>query len=61
MTLHKGDIQAFFGCFGKKGVFLFSLLALSLMGPFGVLAPCLTVIHGALVLILPTLQLSHAG
>lgn len=57
MTLYKGNIQEFFGCFGKKGVFLFSLLALSLMGPFGVLARCLTVIHGAVVLIIPTASL----
>jgi len=57
MTLYKGDLNTFFGCFGKRGVFLFSLLALSLMGPFGVLARCLTVIHGALLLILPDAQL----
>ena len=53
ITLYKGNLSQFFGCFGKKGVFLFSLLALSLMGPFGVLARCLTVIHGALQLLLP--------
>jgi len=57
MTLYKGDINTFFGCFGKKGVFLFSLLCLSLMGPFGVLARCLTVIHGALLLIIPSASL----
>lgn len=57
MTLYKGNINDFFGCFGKKGVFLFSLLALSLMGPFGVLARCLTVIHGALLLLFPTASL----
>lgn len=57
MTLYKGDIHEFFSCFGKKGAFLFSLLALSLMGPFGVLARCLTVIHGALLLIFPTASL----
>lgn len=57
MTLYKGDINDFFSCFGKRGAFLFSLLALSLMGPFGVLARCLTVIHGALLLMFPTLSL----
>lgn len=57
MTLYKGNTDEFFACFGKKGVFLFSLLALSLMGPFGVLARCLTVMHGALVLVLPDLPL----
>lgn len=36
MMLYKGDIYSFFSCFGKKGTFLFSFLALALMGPFGV-------------------------
>lgn len=57
MMLYKGDIYNFFGCFGKKGTFLFSFLALSLMGPFGVLARCLTVAHGALLLLLPNASL----
>lgn len=57
MMLYKGNIHDFFGCFSKKGVFLFSLLCLSLMGPFGVLARCLTVIHGATLLIFPTASL----
>ena len=57
MALYKGDIHDFFSCFGKRGAFLFSLLALSLMGPFGVLARCLTVIHGALLLMSPTVSL----
>lgn len=57
MMLYQGNIQDFFSCFGKKGVFLFSLLALALMGPFGVLARCLTVMHGALLLIFPNLSL----
>ncbi len=57
MTLYKGDIQHFFSCFGRKGTFVFSLLALALMGPFGVLARCLTVAHGALLLLLPNASL----
>ncbi len=57
MTLYQGDIPRFFSCFGKRGAFLFSFLALSLMGPFGVLARCLTVIHGALLLLFPTASL----
>ncbi len=61
MTLYKGDINEFFSCFGKRGAFLFSLLALSLMGPFGVLARCLTVIHGALLLIFPTASLAFTN
>lgn len=53
MMLYKGDIYHFFSCFGRKGTFLFSFLALALMGPFGVLARCLTVAHGALLLLIP--------
>lgn len=58
MVLYKGNIHDFFSGFGRRGSFLFSLLALSLMGPFGVLARCLTVIHGALLLMFPTLPLA---
>jgi LIVCS family branched-chain amino acid:cation transporter len=61
MTLYKGNIEEFFGCFGKKGIFLFSLLCLSLMGPFGVLARCLTVIHGALLMIFPSARLEFTS
>lgn len=57
MMLYKGNVEEFFSCFGKKGVLIFSFLALALMGPFGVLARCLTVIHGALLLLFPTSSL----
>ncbi|MDP1834363.1 MAG: branched-chain amino acid transport system II carrier protein [Chlamydiales bacterium] len=57
MMLYQGNLQEFFSCFGKRGTFLFSLLALALMGPFGVLARCLTVAHGALVLVVPNASL----
>lgn len=57
MMLYKGSLQNFFSFFGKKGTFLFSFLALALMGPFGVLARCLTVAHGALMLVFPGLSL----
>jgi len=57
MMLFQGDLQQFFRPFGKKGTWLFSLFALSLMGPFGVLARCLTVAHGALSLLIDPLSL----
>lgn len=57
MMLYKGDLDSFFGCLGKKGIFMFSLLALSLLGPFGVVARCLTVAHGALLLLFPDASL----
>lgn len=58
MILYNGDLYRFFSCFGKRGTFLFSFLALALMGPFGVLARCLTVAHGAICLLTPTLSLT---
>ncbi len=57
MVLYQGQISLFFSSFGKRGLFIFSLLALGLMGPFGVLARCLTVAHGALLLIIPNSSL----
>lgn len=57
IALCKGELSSFLGCFGKKGTFLFSLMALSLMGPFGVVARCLTVAHGAVMLIFPEASL----
>lgn len=57
MMLYKGDINSFFSCFGRIGTFWFSLFALALMGPFGVLARCLTVMHGALQLLTPNISL----
>ena len=57
MMLYKGDIYSFFRSFGKRGTFVFSFLALALMGPFGVLARCLTVAHGALLLLFPNASL----
>jgi len=57
MLLYKGDLNKFFSYFGKPGIFFFSLICLSIMGPFGVLARCLTVAHGAISLIIPSAPL----
>lgn len=57
MMLFQGHTKDFFQCFGRWGVWGFTLLSLALMGPFGVLARCLTVAHGALLLILPNASL----
>lgn len=57
MMLFKGDLYTYFNCFGKRGTFWFSLCALALMGPFGVMARCLTVMHGALLLLFPNISL----
>jgi LIVCS family branched-chain amino acid:cation transporter len=53
MLLFNGDSSAFFSRIGKPATFWFPLIALSLMGPFGVLARCITVAHGAWRLLLP--------
>lgn len=57
MVLFKGDTEEFFGTMGKKAVFWFPLIALSLMGPFGVLARCITVAHGSFRLLFPETSL----
>ena len=51
MMLYKGDFNDFFSCFGKRGIFIFSLLSLAILGPFGGIARCLTVCHGAIQLL----------
>ncbi len=61
MMLYDGDINHYFRWFGKRGTLIFSFLALGLMGPFGVLARCLTVAHGALQLLIPSLSLPLAS
>lgn len=57
MMFHKGSIKSFFSSFGKIGTFAFCFISLALMGPFGVLARCFTVAHGAVETIFPTAPL----
>ncbi len=57
LLLFNGNANEFFGRLGKPATFWFPLIALSLMGPFGVVARCLTVAHGAFKLLLPTTPL----
>ncbi len=57
MWLYKGDNKAFFSVLGKPATFWFPLLALSLMGPFGVLARCITVAHGSFRQLVPDTSL----
>ncbi|MES2200406.1 MAG: branched-chain amino acid transport system II carrier protein [Chlamydiota bacterium] len=57
MMLYKGSIKSFFSSLGAIGTFVFSFGALALMGPFGVLARCFTVAHGAIEGIFPSLPL----
>ena len=57
MLLFNGSSKDFFGRLGKPATFWFPLIALSLMGPFGVLARCITVAHGAFKLLVPDTSL----
>jgi LIVCS family branched-chain amino acid:cation transporter len=57
ILLFNGSANDFFGRLGKPATFWFPLIALSLMGPFGVLARCITVAHGAFRLLLPEMPL----
>jgi LIVCS family branched-chain amino acid:cation transporter len=57
MMLCKGSLSDFFRSIGKVGTFVFSLIALSLMGPFGVLPRCIVVAHGAFLQIFSSASL----
>lgn len=57
MLFFKGNTEELFSLIGKYAPFWLSLLCLSIMGPFGVLARCITVAHGAFLLILPNTAL----
>ena len=58
IMLYNGSFGEFFKSLGKVGTFCFSLTALSLMGPFGVAARCLTVAHGAFQMLVPSATLT---
>lgn len=57
ILLFKGESNDFFKTMGKAATFWFPLLALSLMGPFGVLARCITVAHGSFFHLYPEIPL----
>jgi len=57
MLLYEGDTRGFFDCLGKWAAFWVPLVAVSLMGPFGVLARCITVAYGSIHLLFPVLPL----
>lgn len=57
MLLYKGNTHEFLGTMGRPAKFWFPLIALSLMGPFGVLARCITVAHGSFALLFPQCSL----
>ena len=48
IMLYDGKFEKFFAPIGKVGTFLFTVIALCLLGPFAVVPRCMTVAHGAL-------------
>lgn len=57
ILLYKGEPSEFFKTLGRKGFLFFSFCCLALMGPFGVLARCITVAHGTFVNVVPGISL----
>jgi branched-chain amino acid:cation transporter, LIVCS family len=57
MMLCKGSLSEFFRSIGRVGTFVFSLIALILMGPLGVLPRCILVAHGAFLQVFPSASL----
>ena len=53
MLFFQGKTEDLFSLLGRYAPFCLSLLCLSIMGPFGVLARCITVAHGAFQLLIP--------
>lgn len=57
VLLYDGSAKVFFGTMGKLPSFWVPLICLSLMGPFGVLARCITVAHGSIHVLFPEFSL----
>ena len=57
MFLFNGNQYDFFVRLGRPATFWIPLLCLSIMGPFGVLARCITVAHGSFLSLLPNTPL----
>lgn len=57
VTLSQGSPGIFFNKLGKTGTFLFILLCLSLMGPFGVMPRCVGLSYGGFAMNFPDVPL----
>lgn len=57
IMLYNGQLDKFFRILGSKGFFIFAFASLALMGPFGVLARCLTVAYGTFAKFHPEISL----
>ena len=57
IKLHRGNYESFFGEAGNIAKLVLPLFTLSLLGAFGVIPRCITVAHGGLEFIYPSLSL----
>lgn len=57
MLLFQGKPDDFFCVLGKKASFIVCMLILSLLGPFAVVARCITVAHGSFTHLFPSVSL----
>lgn len=57
IKLHKGSYDGFFSQAGPLARIILPLFTLSLLGTFGIVPRCITVAHGGLVEIIPSLSL----
>jgi LIVCS family branched-chain amino acid:cation transporter len=57
ILLFKGDSDRFFGVIGRPARFWLPFIMLSLLGPFGVVARCITVAEGSFNLVFPNTSL----
>jgi len=55
VILYEGNRKSFFANLGKNPAFLLTFMMLALIGPFGVVARCLTVAYGGVHLLIPQL------
>ena len=58
MLMFNGNREEFFRPLGSYAPFIFTLLMLSLLGPFGVIPRCITVAYGGIGLMFPSFPLS---
>lgn len=59
IKIHKGSYEEFFGQAGGFARIALPLFTLSLLGAFGVIPRCITVAHGGIASIFPSISLTH--
>ncbi len=59
IKIHKGSFEEFFGQAGSVARVALPLFTLSLLGAFGVIPRCITVAHGGIASLIPSLSLTY--